>query len=137
VELSSLRRDLLGDRRTQANRSAFDAIHPTIDHLYQVHDSLDESADGVRGEVSAALSSLKNVLRGLGYAEFAVEVGAPFDPARMECVEYAEGEPGVVLELVRPGYRADDVIVRPCGVRIADPSRVADDRSSSLGATDE
>lgn len=125
TELHNLRRDLLDQRRAQASRSAFDAVHPAIDQIELVHASLpDRESDSAR-HISAVLSALRMVLRGLGFAPFSVDVGDPFDPARMECVEYAEGEQGVVLAVLRPGYRTDDVVVRRCGVAIADPAAAA------------
>jgi hypothetical protein len=39
----------------------------------------------------------------------------------MECLGYGEGPTGVVLEVMQPGYRTADVVVRPAGVLIADP----------------
>jgi molecular chaperone GrpE (heat shock protein) len=84
-----------------------------------------------------ALSSLRRVLRTLGFEEFEVAEGEPFDPARMESLEYAEGEQGVVLSVIRPGYLANEVVVRPCGVRIADPSAAAANETQSEDETNE
>ena len=120
TELYNLRRDLLGDRRAQANRSAFDAVHPAVDQIELLQAALPESESSARS-MSVLLSALRMVLGGLGFVPFSVEVGDPFDPTRMECIEYAEGEKGVVLAVLRPGYRADGAVVRPCGVAIADP----------------
>jgi molecular chaperone GrpE (heat shock protein) len=125
AELYSLRRDLLEDRRAQANRSAFDAVHPAIDQIELMQATLPESESDAARHVSVLLSSLRMVLRRLGFVPFTVDVGDPFDPARMECVEYAEGEQGVVLAVLRAGYRADGVVVRPCGVAIAQPAAVS------------
>jgi molecular chaperone GrpE len=122
VELGTLRRDLLGDRRAHANRAAFDAIHPAIDQIRAIHDGLGDGAAGTKLQLSAVISSLRVLLQGLGFVEFVVEVDEPFDPTRMECVAYADGEPGVVLAVVRPGFRTNGAVVRPCGVLIADPA---------------
>jgi molecular chaperone GrpE (heat shock protein) len=130
AELYNLRRDLLNERRAQANRSAFDAVHPVIDHIGLIQASMSDCDSSVARHMSALLSALRMLLRGLGFAPFSVDVGAPFDPARMECVEYAKGEQGVVLAVLRPGYQADGVVVRPCGVAIADPAAASPDLAS-------
>ncbi len=121
AELYNLRRDLLDDRRAQANRSAFDAIHPAVDQIELIRATLPDSECPAARHMSVLLSALRMVLQGLGFVPFSVEVGDSFDPARMECVEYAAGERGVVLAVLRPGYRANGAVVRPCGVAIAAP----------------
>jgi len=131
-ELNVLHRDLVGDRRAQANRAAFNAIHPAIDQIRLIHDALGTDQDEAKLQISAVLSLLRMVLQGLDYVEFVVEANDPFDPATMECVEYREGELGKVLDVVRPGYRANGVVVRPCGVRIADPATA---RKPAAGTT--
>ncbi|HEX6862888.1 MAG TPA: nucleotide exchange factor GrpE, partial [Thermoanaerobaculia bacterium] len=90
--------------------------------------SLDPGADGqLFAQVNGVVSALAGLLQGLGFHELVPEVGEPFDPATMECVGYAPGRPGVVLAGVHPGYRAHDVIVRPAGVLIADPTRIGEE----------
>lgn len=122
AEFDKLRRDLLGERRAQANRSAFDAIHPAVDQIEMMQATLPDSESEAARYTSVLLSTLRMVLRGLGFDSFSVTVGDRFDPARMECVDYAAGDQGVVLRVLRPGYEADGVVVRRCGVAIADPA---------------
>jgi molecular chaperone GrpE (heat shock protein) len=74
-------------------------------------------------QLKAVTTVLRTVLREMGYREFEVEPGETFDPTRMECVGYADGAPGVVINVIRSGFSAGDAIVRCAGVTIADPSR--------------
>ncbi len=125
MELRNLRRDLLEEGRAQVGRNAFDAIHPALDYMDLVRTAAAPAGGEWARQISAVQSALRMVLRGLGFTPFTVEVGAPFDPARMEVVDYADGERDTVLAVVRPGYEADGVVVRPCGVDIADPTAAA------------
>lgn len=117
VELDTLRRELLGDSKARSTRGVFNAVVMAMDLLRMLQAGAADPGGG-----AAVLAGLRNLLQSLGYLEFVIGVGRPFDAAWMECVEYAEGPPGVVLGVVRPGYRSGDTVVRPCGVRIADPA---------------
>jgi molecular chaperone GrpE (heat shock protein) len=137
--LNALRRDLLEENKAQASRHAFDAIVPVLDSMRALLNGLDADEDTKTiAQLGAVTSALSNLLQGLGYDVFDAALGEPFDPARMECLGFAEGEPQTVLEAVRPGYRAGDTVVRPAGVRIAEPSLEEDvsdteDDSSNTG----
>src|SRR5262245_12414173 len=43
--VDQLRRDLLGERRTQSARQAFDAVTPAIDALHAMREGLDPASD--------------------------------------------------------------------------------------------
>jgi molecular chaperone GrpE (heat shock protein) len=121
--LNAMRRDLLGQNKTQATRHAFDTTIPVLDSTKALLDGLAGEADAkVAAQLSAVISALSNLLQGLGYERFDAAVGEPFDPNRMECLGFANGEPGIVLEAVRPGYRAGGSVARPAGVWIAEPN---------------
>lgn len=120
--VDALRRDLIEERRAMTSRHAFDAVCPVLDSLRATRDSLPDGVDEVvRDQLAAVISTLSTLLQGLGFARFDVEEGAAFDPARMECVGYAEGTPGVVVRAVRPGFAVGEAVVRPAGVLIAEP----------------
>jgi molecular chaperone GrpE len=49
-------------------------------------------------------------------------VGVPFDPARHEAVRVVDSPdavPGTVVEVLRPGYAAADLLLRPAVVVVA------------------
>lgn len=125
--LKSLRVELLGERRALATRSVFNAVLPAIDALGAMSDNhLGEGHHAGQSRARAISATLSNVLQSLGFSTFEAEVGEPFDPARMEALGYGQGERGVVLDSVRPGYRAQEAVVRPAGVLIADPDEAAE-----------
>lgn len=121
--VSAIHRDLLSERRALAARHAFDAVLPTLDSFRLMRQGLESAGTDadIRAQLTGVILALTQLLQGLGFAEFEAEVGEKFDPARMQCAGYAEGEAGVVLAAVQPGYRAHDIVVRPAGVLIADP----------------
>jgi molecular chaperone GrpE (heat shock protein) len=121
-EADSLRRELLGQRKHIAQMSAFQAVVTGLERLQVMRGELDTHKDNrMIGQLDAVLQTLGTMLRGLGFVEFRAEVQEPFDPTRMECLGYASGEPNVVLKCLRSGYRADQTVVRPAGVLIANP----------------
>nr|MDQ3806190.1 nucleotide exchange factor GrpE [Acidobacteriota bacterium] len=124
LEFEALRRDLLGERKAMGALSVCHAVLPTLDSLRVMYARLHPSKDSrTRAQLDALIQTLGATLRGLGFLEFNAAQGEAFDPASMECLGFAEGQPGVVLSAARPGYRAGDAIVRPAGVVIAGPPR--------------
>jgi len=123
--IDSLRRDLLGERRAQAVRQAFEVVAPALESLRGQLDGLRLGEDArIRGQLRAAVSALSNLLHGLGFEAFEALPGEPFDPERMECLGFAEGPPGVVLEAVRHGFRSGEIVMRPAGVLLAAPAAI-------------
>lgn len=121
-DLDSIRRELLSERKAFATRNTFNALLPTLDSLQQMHRGLEDGEnESMRAQVYGIVTTLRNLVQGLGFAEFKPAPGAAFDPTCMECDGYAEGAPGVVLHVKRVGYRAGDALVRPAGVLIANP----------------
>ncbi len=126
--VESVRSDLSEGRKGLALRSVFDPAAGALDQLEAIRKGFDpQKEQAVYGQVSAATSTLSNLLQSLGFTRFVPELGDPFDPTRMQCLGYAQGKPGVVLQVLRPGYLAGETLVRPSGVLIADPEpRAAD-----------
>lgn len=113
-------RELVGDRKALAVRSVFKEIVPVLDALEAMEAGLDEGSP-VRMQLRGVNVALRSILEHLGYEPFHPTAGDLFDPARMEFAGYADGPSGRVLSVVRPGYRARDLIIRPAAVRIAAP----------------
>ena len=65
---------------------------------------------------------LRGRLEAKGVEQVPAEPGQPFDPQYHEAISHepVDGhESGHIIEVVRPGYRVGDVIVRPALVRVA------------------
>jgi molecular chaperone GrpE (heat shock protein) len=121
-EIHTMRTSLVGERKASAALTTLGAVAGWMDSLSEMRDRLTSQKDAkLRNQLDAVLDRSIMMLRTLGFEEFQVCEGDPFDPARMECVGYADGLPGIVLTARRPGYHASGKIVRPAGVVIADP----------------
>jgi molecular chaperone GrpE len=73
--------------------------------------------DGVRVIHEQAL----DMMTSLGYRRHD-ETGIPFDPGLHEVVRvepYAEEAPGIVVEVIRPGYGDGEELLRPAAVVVA------------------
>lgn len=120
--VESLRREVAGDRKGLAMRAVFDPTAAALDQLEAICRGFNPSKDQAAfGQVSAAIATLENLLQSLGYSRFTPDIGDSFDPGRMQCMGYVDGNAGVVLQVLRKGYLAGDILVRPAGVLIADP----------------
>ena len=65
---------------------------------------------------------LRSVLEAQGVEQVPAEPGMPFDPRYHEAIshEAVDGhEGGHIIEVVRPGYRVGDLVIRPALVRVA------------------
>lgn len=126
AELDNLRkrhaRELERERSAERARTAA-ALLPLIDHLELAleHAGADESSviEGVKAVRDEAVGTFEK----LGFPRYA-ETGVPFDPTRHEAVGTVEDDgsgPGVVHEVVRPGYGDGVNQLRPAAVTVTAP----------------
>ena len=124
AELENFRKrcakDVIRAREHERARAAA-AWLPVVDNLERALDHAssepDQVIEGVRGVHQQALS----VLADLGFP-VRDDTGRPFDPALHEAVATvsdADLVPGTVAHVVRPGYGADEEILRPAAVVVA------------------
>ena len=80
-----------------------------------------ERAGPVEKGVYMIRTQLEDIVRKRGVEKIQIVLGSPFDPNIAEAI--AEGEsdnpPGSVIEIIEPGYKLHDKILRPVRVRIA------------------
>lgn len=119
-EVDALRRDLIGDRKHTAAIGLFNELIPMIDRLRTMQAHLDEEDDiRMNSQLEGVLETLTASLQRLGCEEFSVAPSDAFDPARMQCEAYVQaGRPGVVLDIIRPGYLFGDHVLRPTTVTV-------------------
>ena len=121
--MEQLRQDLTGERRGLLVRGLFDSVVTSLDSLEILARARELDGQPAGTQLSAICATLRNLLQSMGFSRFDAAPGEAFQPARMQCFGYAEGPAGVVLAAVQPGYAANDTVVRPAGVLIADPTR--------------
>jgi molecular chaperone GrpE len=108
--------------RGLAVSSVLEAVLPVMDdvHLARQHGDLED------GPFAAIADKLETALGRFGLARFG-EPGEPFDPAVHEALmrtedELADGtEVTTVVQVLQPGYRVGDRILRAARVAVADP----------------
>ena len=125
AEFVNYRRRVDRDRdvaRDQAVAGVLESLLPVLDdiHLARQHGDLED------GPFAAIAEKLDGVLQRLGLVRYG-EPGEEFDPAVHEALmrteaELAEGTTTTtVVQVLQPGYRAGDRVLRAARVAVADP----------------
>lgn len=120
LEIDKLKEVLVSDRKELIGRSTFNALRPAIESLGYLRETYENLADHREGgrQAQTILDLLNGITQMLGYQAFSATPGDIFNPQTMECVGDAEGRPGTVVKVERPGYRAGNILVRPCVVLV-------------------
>jgi molecular chaperone GrpE len=126
AEYANYRRRVDRDRgvaRESAIASVLDSLLPVLDdiHLARQHGDLES------GPFVSIAEKLESTLEKYGVQRYG-EPGEPFDPSihdalmRVEA-ELAEGtEVSTVVDILQPGYRVGEKVIRPARVSVADPA---------------
>jgi molecular chaperone GrpE len=92
---------------------------PIVDNLERALASAEEGEQHLAEGVRLVHSELIAVLERNGVEQFN-PAGDRFDPAEHEALSVrSEGEPGVVLDVVEKGYRANGTVLRPARVVVS------------------
>ena len=92
---------------------------PIVDNLERAIASAEEGEQHLAEGVRLVHSELIAVLERNGIEQFN-PAGDKFDPAEHEALSVrSDGEPGVVLDVVEKGYRANGTILRPARVVVS------------------
>jgi molecular chaperone GrpE len=124
ADLDNLRkrsaRELERERAAERARVAATWL-PVVDNLELALQHASADRDALVEGIRAVRNQAVDVLAMLGFPRHE-EVGMPFDPFRHEVVSVvddAEGEPGTVVRVVRPGYGEGENQLRPTAVVVA------------------
>jgi molecular chaperone GrpE len=109
--------------RDLAVGGVLESLLPVLDdiHLARQHGDLDD------GPFAAIADKLEATLARYGLARFG-EVGEPFDPAVHEALMHTQADLGegvdvtTVTQVLQPGYRQGERVIRPARVAVADPA---------------
>lgn len=108
------------DFREYAVADALKSLLPIADSLERALQAPGEQTE-LRSGVELIYRQLQDTFAKLGVTVLRPE-GQPFDPRQHEAVEMApttEGEDNRVLQVLQPGYRLKDRLLRPAMVRVA------------------
>ncbi len=114
------RRELEEQRRYAALPLLQDLL-PVMDNLRHALDAAEIASDpnGMLCGVRIIYNQLNDVMQRHDCQEIAA-VGVPFDPEAHEAIRQVPGEPpGMVVDVVQPGYRLHDRMVRPAKVVVS------------------
>lgn len=94
-----------------ANYDLLMQLLPAFDTLFLAEKYIED--DGLKFTVQ----SLKTTLENVGVKRIDTEK-KPYDPQTMEVIETIEGQDGMVIEEVRPGFMLYERVLRPAGVKV-------------------
>ncbi|MDD3474504.1 MAG: nucleotide exchange factor GrpE, partial [Candidatus Dojkabacteria bacterium] len=81
---------------------------------------VDEKTDAWINGISASIENLEKVLADMGLIKFLPEKGEKFDSDIHEAVTVVnEGEKDHIFDILQPGYKLDDVLIRPARVVVS------------------
>jgi molecular chaperone GrpE len=123
AEVENVRKQAVRDATT---RSIQDKRRFLLDFL-EVADSLERvlsqpgESPGLREGINLSLRQMQQVLARVGVERMTVKAGDTFDPVYHEAVEVRAGNVShdIVVEVVRPGYLHEGVVLRPAQVIVA------------------
>jgi molecular chaperone GrpE len=104
---------------TYANRDILRNLLPTLDDLERAFISLPPKladttwVDGIK----LIHRKLQTTIESLGVTEIDA-LGKPFDPNLHEAIAHMEGEEGIIIEVIRKGYKLKDKLLRPSMVAV-------------------
>ncbi len=112
-------------RFLQTKKSLAEDIIPVIDALnialksreeLDLEDKTEAWVDGI----CASIEELEDVLADMGLNKFLPKKGEKFDPDIHEAVTTVEeGKKGNVVDVLQPGYKLDNVLIRPARVVVS------------------
>ncbi len=93
------------------------ATSSLLTKLLEVRDHLAMATTQIKDpSLKMILDSLDKILIDEGVVE--VKTDGPYDPATMECQEQVEGEKDKIMQVMRPGYRLHDRVLRTARVTV-------------------
>jgi molecular chaperone GrpE len=125
ADLDNLRkrfdREVARERTSQRSSVASEWL-PIVDNLELALKHANGDAAPLAKGIEAVYQQAQSVLERLGFPRFD-DIGVMFDPRRHEAVSAVDSdEPaGTILASVRPGYGADEAVLRPAAVVVARP----------------
>jgi molecular chaperone GrpE len=112
-------------RYLQTRKKLAEDIIPVIDSLtiaLKAKEDLDltEKTEAWVNGISASIENLEKVLANMGLTKFLPKQGDQFDSDIHEAVTtVSDGKKGQVFDVLQPGYRLDNVLIRPARVVVS------------------
>ena len=106
----------------QSRKGLAEKLIPIVDDLTMAVRSkeeikFDQQSESWANGVVEILSNLEKSLEEIGLKKYLPEKGSKFEPNIHEALSVIEGEvPGVIYDVLQPGYILDDTVIRPSRV---------------------
>ncbi len=106
----------------QSRKNLAERLIPVVDDLTMAVKSKNEIQFDEKGSawsegVVGVLQNLEKSLLEIGLKKFVPDKGTKFDPSVHEALSVIEADaPGVIFDVIQPGYVLDDTVIRPSRV---------------------
>jgi molecular chaperone GrpE len=136
AEYANYRKRVERDRvavREQALASVVSELLPVLDDIGRAREH-----EQLTGGFKAVADALEAVVTKLGLTSFG-EAGEPFDPNVHEALMHAyspEVSEPTCVQILQPGYKVGERILRPARVAVADPTDPAGARTTEQDSSD-
>lgn len=106
----------------QSRKSLAEKLIPVVDDLTMAIKSkeeiqFDEKSNSWASGVIGILNNLERSMDEIGLKKFIPQKGIKFDPSIHEALSVIEDKvPGVIYDVIQPGYILDDTVIRPSRV---------------------
>ncbi|HDL10000.1 MAG TPA: nucleotide exchange factor GrpE [Candidatus Omnitrophica bacterium] len=107
---------------TYGNSQIISALLPVLDHFGHAIQELSEEKNEFEQGVELIYKELITILSKFGLEKIADLEGKDFDPFEHEAISYEENDEmpeGKVIEVMRPGYRFQNRLLRPALVKVS------------------
>lgn len=93
-----------------------------LDHFEQALQNLPQEKNDFEKGIEIIFKEMNNILTGYGLVKINNLGGEDFNPFEQEAIEYKEDDEvpeGKILEVLRPGYKLKDILLRPALVKVS------------------
>jgi molecular chaperone GrpE len=115
------------------NSQLISALLPVLDHFDKAMERLGNEKNEFEQGVELIHRELNNTLNKFGLQKIADLKGKDFDPFEQEAISYEEDDEipeGKVIEVMRPGYKFQNRLLRPAMVKVSKGKKVSDEQKS-------
>ena len=113
----------------QSRKGLAEKLIPIVDALTMAVKSkedieFDDKTSAWADGILQILNGLEKSLEEIGLKKFIPEMGTKFNPSQHEALTTVDGDiPGVIYDVILPGYILDDIVIRPSKVVVTKDKR--------------
>ena len=103
-----------------ASEMLFMRLLPVIDNLDRAvgYANQEEQKSSLYMGVKMTLQQAHEMLQSIGFSHIQAKAGEEFNPHLHEAVEMVAGEQAKIVEILQPGYKLDEKVIRPAQVKV-------------------